>query len=1006
MAIGTLFSCESLSKFCPYRTLETPALADSPYSYDVFISYSTQDKAWVRGELLHTLENAGLTVCIDFRDFRPGAPIVTEIRELLKASKKTLVVLTPSYIERDWTEFETLLLQTKDPTNRDLRLIPIRKEICEIPDNMGILTYVDFAEPDDLEFAWTRLLTALGRPPQPAPAPETPTHWFLAHPYGMPPNFTGRRAELQTLGDWLSPTQHPLFVLRALGGFGKSALTWHWLTHDVDAQQWPQVVWWSFYEESANFNNFLRLTLAYLTGLDPDAMPPRQQLDTLLRYLAQRPVLLVMDGFERELRAYSGMGAAYQGDEIPPTPLGKGGREGAGALPGGGTENADSGDLTSPLFKGGFTRNLNPENLRGDPSRDCINPLAETFLRGLASLPHLRGKVLMSTRLRPRAVELHGGTLLAGCYETELTEMQPDDAVEFFRRQGIAGNRGEIEQACRNYGFHPLSLRLLAGYIAQDFEHPGDICAAASLDVTGDLVQRRNHVLERSYENLTEAGRRLLGRIACFRSPVAYGVLEAIKRGDADADDAEIPSRGHSSAMPLRPLRPLQASLRDLINRGLLQQDTRTTRAGQRVALFDLHPIVRRYAYGRMAAGDRTTAHGQLRDYFAAVPAPEKVTTLDDLTPVIELYHHMVQAGQYDEAMDLFYERINKATYYQLGGYQLQIELLRALFPQGEAQPPQLKDEGAQAWTLNALANSYSLSGQPGAAVPLFGRGAGIFEQRGDKKNLAIALGNLADDQARIGALQAAEANLRRSIVLCREIENEFWEAVGHQELGRLLAYRGAWPEAEGELTTALELFEKNNSVQSQGIIWAYRSQAALLQARSGETQAAATALAAATRALELADETASDKRYVYPVRDYVCAHWLLGAAHRISGNLTQSETHFGDALTRCRTINLVDFEADILLDLARLRADQGQPAEAQRLAQAALAITERSGYALHGADVQLFLAQQALEAGDRAAALAHAQIARQLATCDGDDHVYRVAYDEAGALLAQLSGP
>jgi tetratricopeptide (TPR) repeat protein len=977
-------------------------LADSTYRYDVFISYSTQDKAWVRGELLQTLENAGLTVCIDFRDFRVGAPTVTEISELLKASKKTLVVLTPSYIERDWTEFETLLLQTKDPTNKNLRLIPIRKEICEIPENVGILTYVDFAEPDDIEFAWTRLLTALGRPPQPQPAPETPAQWFLAHPYGMPPNFTGRKAELQTLSNWLqNDTQHPLFVLRALGGFGKSALTWHWLTHYVDDQQWPQVMWWSFYEELANFNNFLRLTLAYLTGLDPDAMPPRQQLDTLLRYLERNQVLIVMDGFERELRAYSGMGAAYQGDEIPEgipqTPLGKGGREGAGALPGGGGERADPGDATSLLPKGGFTKPPSTENLRGDPSRDCINPLAETFVRGLASLPRLQGKVLMSTRLRPCAVELHGGTLLAGCYETELTAMQPEDAVEFFRRQGIAGNRGEIEQACRNYGFHPLSLRLLAGYIAQDFEYPGDIRAAASLDVTGDLVQRRNHVLERSYNNLPETGRRLLGQIACFRSPVKLMVLEAIEQGGAEAaDNAETLRRAHSAAMPLR------AHLHDLINRGLLQQDTRTTRQGQRIALFDLHPIVRRYAYGRMANADRTTAHGQLRDYFAAVPDPEKVTTLDDLTPVIELYHHMVQAGQYDEARELFSDRIHDVAYYQLGAYQLQIELLRALFPQGEDQPPQLTDEGDQSWTLNSLANSYGLSGQLGAAVPLLELGAGIDERRGDKENHAIVLSNLAQHQLPNGALQAAEVNLRRSIALCREIEGEFWEAVGHAGLGRLLVYRGVWVEAEGELSTACDWFEKNKEVQYLGVTWADRSQAALLQARSGETQSAATALAAATRTLELTDECA---RTDYPYeRDYVRAHWLLGAAHRINGNLAQSETHLSDALTRCRSINLVEAEADILLDLARLHADQGQPAEAQRLAQEALTITERSGYALQGADVRLFLAQQALEAGDHPQALAHAQIARQIATCDGGDYIYRVAYDEAGALLTQLS--
>jgi tetratricopeptide (TPR) repeat protein len=731
------------------------------------------------------------------------------------------------------------------------------------------------------------------------------------------------------------------------------------------------VVWWSFYEEAANFNNFLRLTLAYLTGQNPDALPPRQQLDALLLYLQQRPVLIVMDGFERELRAYSGMGAAYQGDEpSPPAPL--------------------------PAGEGSSVPLIPREQGLGDEGRDCLNSLAETFLRGLANLPNLRGKVLMSTRLRPRPVELHGGTLLAGCYEKELTEMQPDDAVEFFGRQGIVGNRGEIEQACGNYGFHPLSLRLLAGYIAQDFEYPGDIRAADNLDLTGDLVQRRNHVLERSYENLSEIGQQLLGRMACFRSPVAYGVLAAIEAGDA-----ENPGRAHSSAMPLR---PLQASLHDLINRGLVQQDNRTTRPGQRVATFDLHPIVRRYAYGRMTGADRTTAHGQLRDYFAAVPASEKVTTLDDLTPVIELYHHMVRSGQYDEARELFRDRISKATYYQLGAYQLQIELLRALFPQGEDQPPQLKNESAQAWTLAALANSYSLSGQSRSAVPLFELVVGIYERQENKQYLAIGLGNLAIQQISIGALEAAEGNLRRRIALCREIEDEFNEAIGHKQLGRPLAYRGAWAEAEAEFAIALNLDEKGAAIQGQVITWAYSSLAALLRVRAGESQVAEVALAAAVRSLGLTQ--AREEEVGRPnARDYVRAHWLLGAAHRVNDNLAQSDTHLSDALTRCRTINLVEFEADILLDLARLRADQEQTDEALSLAQAALAITDRSGYVLQGADLQLFLAQQALAQGDRAQALTHAQLARQLATCDGGDYVYRVAYDEAGAILAQLSG-
>ena len=62
---------------------------ETRYAYDVFISYSSKDRAWVRGELLTRLEAAGLKVCIDFRDFEPGAPSVTEMeRAVLTSSKR------------------------------------------------------------------------------------------------------------------------------------------------------------------------------------------------------------------------------------------------------------------------------------------------------------------------------------------------------------------------------------------------------------------------------------------------------------------------------------------------------------------------------------------------------------------------------------------------------------------------------------------------------------------------------------------------------------------------------------------------------------------------------------------------------------------------------------------------------------------------------------------------------------------------------------------------------
>jgi hypothetical protein len=80
-------------------------------------------------------------------------------------------VLTPDYLESAWTEFEALMLQALDPAARARRLIPLLKEKCELPLRIRFLTYVDFADPEDWDLAWTRLLGALEAPDTEAPPP-------------------------------------------------------------------------------------------------------------------------------------------------------------------------------------------------------------------------------------------------------------------------------------------------------------------------------------------------------------------------------------------------------------------------------------------------------------------------------------------------------------------------------------------------------------------------------------------------------------------------------------------------------------------------------------------------------------------------------------------------------------------------------------------------------------------------------------------------------------------
>lgn len=903
------------------------------FTFDVFISYSHHDADWVRRWLLPRLEAAGLRVCIDFRDFEVGTPSIINMEQAAQRSAKTLLVLTPAWVQSEWTSFESLLIQTKDPAGARRRLLPLMLETCTPPDRLGIFTYADFTVPANRESELTRLVNSIGESVR-ASERRHALQPNLVHPYPLQANFTGRVVERRELSGWLADDELPICALVAMGGMGKSALAWYWLKHELlarapgdAASDIEGVMWWSFYEGESSFTKFIDDSLRYVGGqpIDATRLPTTYDRAQELRQLLQaRRILFVLDGFERQLRAYARLDAAYRPD-----------------------------DLVEPPHE----------------ERACVDPIAARWLNSIAA-GTTRAKVLLTTRLMPRDLEDRAGDALAGVRKRELKELPRDDAVAFMSIQGVTkGTPAEIAGVCAEYGNHPLSLRLLSGLIARDTRMPGDIAAAPRHDVHADLVQRQHHVLEQSYDALPKRERALLSRIAAFRSPMTYDALLIFNEfGDeAKFDDA---------------LDNLQA-------RGLLQRDTARNR-------YDLHPIVRHYAYERLT--DKTGVHIRLRDYFAEIPAPDKVDSLEDLMPVIELYHHTVRAGLYDEAADLYYERIRQAIYYRFGAYQTHIELLRALFPNGEVNPPRLTDELEQAWALNAIAIAYGVSGQPRRAVLLKERANSLYEKASRKTSIARVMVSIAFDYVMLGELRSAERNLRRSIDLGREINDKFVEAVSHQELGQLLIYRGAFDDAEKEFDEGIKLHVNTPAGQwSQGSSWLYRAQSQLLQRKISQ-------------ATELAREAKRLKDIEYPgvgkvERDVIIAEWLLGAALTMEGkDLNVAASHLTEALTRCRRINLVEAEPDILLEWARWHRARGNAQEAWAHAEEARAIADRCEYRLKQAGIHNFLARITADAGDGVGARRHAETARERAWCDGPPYCYKPALDEAEGMLKELA--
>ena len=155
----------------------------------------------------------------------------------------------------------------------------------------------------------------------------TPPEPYIAHPYPLQTkrikDLIGRRADLNQLNEWVSNPRSELYLARVLsvigiGGIGKSALTWKWF-NDIA----PNVInpldgrmWWSFYESDATFESFIKYALAYTTGRrikDLDPLAPEREAQ-LFDVLDHRPFLLVLDGFERSLRAYAHLDAAHIAD--------------------------------------------------------------------------------------------------------------------------------------------------------------------------------------------------------------------------------------------------------------------------------------------------------------------------------------------------------------------------------------------------------------------------------------------------------------------------------------------------------------------------------------------------------------------------------------------------------------------------------------------------------------------------------------------------------------------
>ncbi|CAH1794128.1 unnamed protein product [Owenia fusiformis] len=92
--------------------------------YDVFVGYVTQDVMWIRNVLIPLLEPK-YKLCIHNRDFEVGKPIVDNIANSIGKSQRSIMVLSPRFLESGWCKEEFLIAHRQYMLNPSQVLIPI-----------------------------------------------------------------------------------------------------------------------------------------------------------------------------------------------------------------------------------------------------------------------------------------------------------------------------------------------------------------------------------------------------------------------------------------------------------------------------------------------------------------------------------------------------------------------------------------------------------------------------------------------------------------------------------------------------------------------------------------------------------------------------------------------------------------------------------------------------------------------------------------------------------------
>lgn len=128
---------------------------------NVFLSHSSEDKTFAR-KLASELESNEIRVWIDEAEIKVGDSLMDKISHAIDEADFIAVVLSSTSVASEWVMAELKMAMTRELADRQVRVLPILKDKCEIPLFLRDKLYADFTASRAFEEPFDQLLLALG----------------------------------------------------------------------------------------------------------------------------------------------------------------------------------------------------------------------------------------------------------------------------------------------------------------------------------------------------------------------------------------------------------------------------------------------------------------------------------------------------------------------------------------------------------------------------------------------------------------------------------------------------------------------------------------------------------------------------------------------------------------------------------------------------------------------------------------------------------------------------